>query len=102
MRKLPIEFKKCPICGHTETVTRLAIEEFKQSGKVKKDAFASARKDAIPLTEPTMAIATVPTLLRHFDTCAECGIEYCTKAERIETPIQFQAMAQGVQRAPGR
>ena len=98
---LPLDFKKCPICGCTVTVSSLAIEPLKVSGKVKREVFVHCRTDAVPLYEPTLAIGSVPTLIRHFDTCARCGMEYCTRAEVVDAPIQYGEMPKGMRHGRG-
>ena len=79
--KFPIEFKKCPNCGCPDTTYRLAYkQEIVDKGKG-PEMFASSEKKAVPLIDPRSATLTVPMLLEHYDTCAKCGLRYCTKSE---------------------
>ncbi|MBU0778249.1 hypothetical protein KKF82_08325 [Patescibacteria group bacterium] len=88
--KFPIEFKLCPNCGCADTTCRLAYkQEIADKGKGPK-MFASSEKKAVPLIDPRSATLTVPTLLEHYDTCAFCGLRYCTKAEIINAGITMQ------------
>lgn len=81
--KFPMEFNKCPICGCPDTISRLAYkQEVVDKGKG-PEAFASSEKRPIPLIDPQKATLSVPVLLEHYDTCARCGMRYCTKAEVI-------------------
>ena len=87
--QFPIIFLVCPYCGCPDTTCRLAYkQEVVDKGKG-PDAFASSEKRAIPLQDPRSATLTVPTLVEHFDTCAGCGLRYCTKAEIQQAAIQL-------------
>ena len=88
--RFPIEFKECPNCGCTDTVCRLAYkEEVVDKGKG-PDVFASAEKKPMPLISPQIAVFTAPILVEHFDTCARCGLRYCTKAEIAQGKIEIR------------
>jgi len=77
----PIEFNKCPICGCPDTVCRLAYkQEIVDKGRG-PEAFASSEKRPVPLMDPRSAALAIPMLIEHLDTCARCGLRYCTKAE---------------------
>lgn len=92
--KFPMEFNKCPICGCLDTTCRLAYkQEVVDKGKG-PEAFASSEKRPVPLLDPRSAMLSVPALLEHYDTCARCGMRYCTKAEIVPMTI-------GVGQQPG-
>lgn len=79
--KFPMEFNECPICHCPDTVCRLAYkQEIVDKGRG-PDVFASSLKQGIPLIDPRTATLVLPVLLEHYDTCAKCGLRYCTKAE---------------------
>jgi hypothetical protein len=92
----PLEFKKCPNCGSTETVAELAVQEAEKTKGVKREGpFASLEKAAIPLADPgKTAKLTLPMVICHYDVCAGCGLRYCTKAEIIDAPITFTVKGQ--------
>lgn len=86
--QFPIEFHVCPNCGCEETLTRLACREAKEKGTLPVDAFVSGQKVLTRLMGSGGPLGiTVPALLRHYDTCARCGLDYCTRAEKIDMPI---------------
>lgn len=82
---------KCPNCGSIETVSQLAIKESKlvEKGLLKADVPSALRRNIIPLVEASRVALTVPAVATHFDVCADCGTEYCTRAEVAELPIQY-------------
>jgi len=86
-KEFPLLFPKCPNCGCTETTAQLAYD----SEVVAKDrgpaAFASSEKRAVPLTDPMKAALVLPVLVEHYDTCANCGLRRCTKAEITQGKI---------------
>ncbi len=89
LEQWPKEFNQCPICGCPDTVCRLAYQqEVVDKGKG-PDVFASSERRGVPLTDPKTAALTVPTLVEHFDTCAKCGLRYCTKAEIQQAQIKI-------------
>ncbi len=99
------EFKECPICRpnflirfllklfrkpyHPETLTQLATKDLKEAGRLPKETFTSLSKQAVPLTDPRVALS-VETLLVHFDVCANCGMTYCTRADRGTGMVQMK------------
>lgn len=94
--RFPIEFKKCPNCGSTETVAELAVQEAEKTKGVRRETpFASLEKVIIPLANPgKTAKLTLPMVVCHYDVCANCGLRYCTKAEIIDAPIKFSLPGQ--------
>ena len=83
MPEIISEVKKCPNCGHDDTVCRKAMREFQPNST----EFASLDKQATPLQQPALVVTSVPAILCHYDVCAECGTRYCTRAERISVPV---------------
>lgn len=81
------EIKECPICHHPETVTQKATKDLKEAGRIPKEAFTSAERLMIPLTDPRVALS-VETLIMHYDACAKCGERYCTRAEVVTGMVQ--------------
>lgn len=80
----PIEFEACPWCGSKDTVCKLACAD---EPSIPKDAFVSLEKKITPIQD-FMKISTPTTkvLVRHYDTCAICGLDRCTKVEKTTMP----------------
>lgn len=96
--RFPIFFEKCPNCGCTETLTRLAWDEEAEKGRVNKDTPVAAEHIATPLIDPKKPpVLSASILIQHFDTCAGCGMRYCTKAEIGTGPITMQQAPLGRQ-----
>lgn len=89
--EFPIEFKKCPICECTETVTRLACEEEKEKGIIPKEAFVAIERTQMPLMGKIPPKLTVRILIASWDICSGCGYKYCTRVDIQTTPVQMQA-----------
>lgn len=84
MAEIYKEFKQCPICYSKETIARKAIDE---EGSYPKGTFASLTKFFVP-TQDVMKISlpTTKVLLVHYDVCAKCGTQYCTRVEKTTVP----------------
>ena len=82
------DFPKCPDCGSEETVSQLGCAGIKEVGKIPPDTFTSLKKEVIPLEQPQLAGVGVQCILSHFDICAGCGRERCTRSEIIMAPVQ--------------
>lgn len=96
--RFPIVFDKCPLCGCTETLTRLAWDEEAEKGRVNKDTPVAAEHIATPLIDPMRPPKlSASFLLQHFDTCAGCGMSYCKKAEIGTGPVTMKQMPPGMQ-----
>ena len=92
--KVIAEFDTCK-CGCTETVTRKAVQPYKDSGKIPQESHVASRREQIPILQPTQMALTCPILFLSYDHCLECGIEYLVRAEVIDTPVTFQQPKQG-------
>lgn len=89
--RFPIVFEKCPICGSKETLTRLAWDEEAEKGRVNKDTSVAAEHIATPLIDPKKPpVLSASILFQHFDTCANCGTRYCTKADIGTGPVTMK------------
>lgn len=86
--KLPLIFSKCRDCGCEKTVSGLVVQEMRK-GAI--PVFTSLRRVITPLENPQTAVLSVPTLIIHYDLCAKCGREYCTKVEIQNAPIKVRA-----------
>jgi hypothetical protein len=87
--EFPLKFKKCPLCGCKETVTREAWRQV--NGAEREDV--AYKHEAVPLIESQSQVLTqltVQVLVVHKDICANCGMEYCTIAEIGKAPVQAQ------------
>ena len=108
--KLIAEFK-CPKCSgwwprlirfflrkpESTTVTRVAIQPYKDNGKIPQEAPVAMRRVQVPLLQPTQMALTCPVLLLSYDHCLECGEERLVRAEVVNAPVTFQQQGQ----APG-
>ena len=94
--RFPVKFKKCPNCGSTKTLTKLAWDEEAEKGRVKKDTPVALQQLLVPLIDPKKPpILTASALNVKLDICAKCGTGYCRKAEVATGPIQMgQALGQ--------
>jgi len=99
--KIIRNFPKCPWCGSEERVAELGCTESKKKGKIPQDAFASLRKEVIPIEQPLMAGVMVPCLVTHWDICGGCGRERCTRSEIQQAPIQMPPPGRGMPGSTG-
>ena len=83
------DFALCPECGSAETISELACGPFKATGKIEEEAFTSLRQAIVPLEAPALAGLAVTCVITHFDVCANCGTERCTRAALARAPIQM-------------
>lgn len=84
----PIEFEKCPICHSQDTICRLACAD---EPSIPKDTFVSLEKVITPIQQPTQMLALfIKSIVCHYDVCGKCGLRYCTKAEKMNVPVQVQ------------
>ena len=82
---------KCWNCGADETVVGIATEELIKKGKVKEGAIYASRIVPLPLLPPETAILTVPTMIKYWDICAKCGVEYIKRVVTLDAPVTMQA-----------
>lgn len=79
--EFPIEFTKCPRCGSKDTLYKQALEG-ELSPPKKPLAYLETKitpiQDFLTLSTPSTKI-----LMRHYDTCAACGLDYCVMAEKL-------------------
>jgi len=86
----PIVFDKCPNCGSTETITKLAWDEQADKGRVDRDTPVAAEHLQLPLLDPKRVIGIVSGILvLSIDWCASCGGRYCTRAEVVDGPVKM-------------
>ena len=88
--EFPIVFEKCPLCGCTETVTRMACEEEKEKGVIPKDAFVAFERTQMPLMGKIPPKLTVRILVASWDLCVDCGNKYCTRVDIQTVPVSVQ------------
>ena len=92
----PLLFEKCPICGCMDTVYRLGVAD---DPSISEDTFPSMEKKVTPLQDFTKIFnPTVRVLLRHYDTCAGCGLDYCTRVDKtiMSTDTLMKLMGVGM------
>ena len=82
--KFPKEFKECPICNCKDTICRQACAD---EPSIPSGTFVSMEKKMTPIQDLTkISTPTTKIILRHYDTCAKCGFDYCTRAEKTTIP----------------
>lgn len=94
--KIIKDFPKCPDCGSEEKISELGCAEFKEKGKIPKDAFTSLGQEIVPLEQPMMAGVTVSGILSRWDICGGCGRKRYTRSEVIQVPVTAQPQQQQV------
>ena len=94
------DFPSCPDCGEIQTISQKAVEPLKESGKLPKDSFSRLETKIVPLEQPRLATVSVPCIVSHFDICASCGRQRCTRVEIINMPIQMAQPGPGQRRFP--
>ena len=96
----PIEFSRCPHCHSKDTVCRLACAD---EPSIPKDVFVSLEKRITPIQDfSKISTPTTKVLIRHYDTCARCGIDYCTKVEKTTMPTDALMKMMGINIQPPR
>ncbi len=101
--RFPIVFEKCPHCGSTETVTKLAWDEEAEKGRVNLDTPVAAEHIQTPLIDPKKPVGvSAGILVLHIDWCAnpECGGRRLTKAEVLQGAVGM-GPAPGQKGGPG-
>jgi len=91
----PVTFEKCPHCGHTETLTKLAWQE-EITGE-SRDMQVASRQAIVQLIDPRKGIGlTATALVLRFDICAnpKCGLERCVGALKVKGPVKAQMPGQ--------
>ena len=99
--KLIADFPKCPWCGSEERVSEMASAEFKEKGKIPKEAFTALRRAIVPLEQPALAGVMVSCIFTSYDVCGGCGRDRCTKVEIIQAPVQMGQPQQVFRNQPG-
>lgn len=91
----PLTFNRCPSCGCKDTVCRLACAD---DPSIPKGTFLSLEKKITPIQDFTkISTPTTKILLRHYDTCSKCGLDYCTRVEKttMDTNTLMKMMGLG-------
>jgi hypothetical protein len=102
--RFPMTFDKCPYCGCTETIARLAWQEEAEKGSVDKDTFIASQIIKVPLIDlKKFTGVTARILLIYIDWCADpqCGRGYCVKAEIVSGPVQLMPFGKPPPGGPG-
>jgi len=98
--KFPVEYLKCPHCGHKGTIYQ---EACKDEASKPKNLFAFLEKKVSPIQDfLTISTPTTKVLMRHYDTCSVCGLDYCVRAEKLSMPTDLLMQSLGLSaRMPG-
>jgi len=97
--KIIKDFKKCPICHHKETVCQVACVD---EASIPTGTFVSLEKKITPIQDFTrISTPTVKVLIRHYDTCSECGLDYCTRVESTVMPTDALMRMMGLSSGKG-
>jgi hypothetical protein len=93
---LPIQFTKCPICHSKETISQIGCSD---EPSVTKGTFTALEKVVTPIQQPTSMLAPlIRAIVVSYDVCAKCGHRYCTRAEKMNVPVQVQQFTPKSQR----
>ncbi len=85
---LPVEFTQCPICHSKETVAQIGCAD---EPTIPQGTFVALTKEFTPIQQPTSMLAPlIRTIVCSYDVCAKCGHRYCTRAEKMNVPVQVQ------------
>jgi hypothetical protein len=93
----PILFPKCPKCGSTETLSHEALAG---EPSVPQGTFLTLEQKITPLQDfLKISTPTTKVLLRYYDTCAKCGLDRCTRADKTTMPtdVVMRMMGMGLQ-----
>lgn len=97
--KIIKDFKECPICYHKETVCQVAC---KDEPSIPEGTFVSLEKKITPIQDfMRISTPTVKVLVRHYDTCAKCGLDRCTRVESSVMPTDALMRMMGMVPAKG-
>ena len=92
--EFPIEFPKCHNCGSKDTVCRQACED---ESSIPKGTFVSLEKRITPIQDfSKISTPTIRVLMRHYDTCAKCGLDRCTRVEKTTMPADVLMRMMGM------
>jgi len=92
--EFPKDFEKCPICGHKDTVARLALAD---EPPILGLGFPAMKKEITPIQDfMTISTPTTKVITRHYDLCAKCGFEYCTRVEKMAIPTNLLMQMMGI------
>ena len=98
--EFPIEFPKCPNCGCEDTVCRQVCAD---ESSISKDTLVVMDKKITPIQNfMTISTPTTKILLRLYDTCLKCGLDYCVRIEKTTMPTDVLMKAMGIQFLPVR
>jgi hypothetical protein len=97
--KLPVIHDRCPVCGCTDGLVRMAIDRAVEEKKISKEAFSEGAVLPVMLMDPrrppvliTVKSIKVPCVMIYFEVCSACGVMYCRKFDVTEQdiPVQFE------------
>ena len=92
--EFPIEFPRCPACHYGDTICRQACVD---EPSIPKGTFVSLEKRITPIQDfAKISTPTTKVLIRHYDTCARCGMDYCTKVEKTTMPTDALMKMMGI------
>ena len=80
----PTEFPKCHSCGSSDTVCKQGCEN---EPSIPKGTFVSLEKRLTPIQDfSKVSLPATKVLMRHYDTCAKCVIDRCTRVGKTTMP----------------
>ena len=99
--EFPVEYPKCPSCKKEGT---LYLQAVKDDPSPPKKVHSFLEKKLSPVQDfMSISLPTVRVLVRHYDTCSNCGMERCIRAEVLPMPTDILMQAMGlVGKLPGR
>jgi len=92
--KYPLTFKKCPACGHEETVADQVATEERAKGRMGDDFHPCLMESTMVIADPrklplllNVPIVKVPVIRIMLDVCTSCGCVYCIRAALPQKPV---------------
>lgn len=93
-RHLPVIIDRCPICGYTETVCRIAWKEQVENGRISEASAndnVAVSREGVPLIDPRKGPGlSVQVLTISYDLCARCGWKYPVRSEVVMAPVTMK------------
>lgn len=92
--EFPVVFEKCQFCGSTDTICRQALKDeavFPQDSDLPTDIKIISLQNLAGISTPSIKV-----LIRHYDTCAGCGMDRCVKVEKTTLPREVFMQMMGI------
>ena len=93
---LPVVFDRCPVCGGAKRLGLDYLNQLREEGLLHKDSFKGGMVHQVALVDQAhppailAQVVNIKVLYIHWDICGDCGTQYCTKFNCVDTPAQVQ------------